>query len=430
MEYSALKFDTDDQLDRKTFIKNLMQIIDEWNKLKHENDSLVITVDSPWGSGKSYLLNMWKNWLISEENSDKNYCVTYYNAWENDDCDNSFIPFVYKLQEMDVYEKNIEFCEKVKDKTKSFLKSCAVALLKDGIKKAIGEEIANLISEGIDGTADGKIDNFFDKYRLYLDQKEKFRDALFELIPNDGKLIVFVDELDRCRPTFAVETLEIVKHYCNIKNIVFVFAVDLEQLAHSISTMYGNGMDSAGYLRRFFDININIPAGDIDKYVKYILHTNIDKMCLPENFTDIIVNVYTKLNLTLRDIDKISNNFIVFCLYYKHIIEENIHSQPNEISKKLEVYLYFITLKYKNPTIYNMILKQEFMSYDNAPKMWDILDRKYFISTNISNMLKDIQTGRAQKKENILIYQYGLKEVNSDGLSFSEHIERTLEMFS
>ena len=408
MEYTNLEFE-DDLLNRKTFVVNLMQVINKWDLLKHENDSLVISVDAAWGSGKSYLLNMWKNWLLSEENSHINYGVAYYNAWENDDCDNAFIPLVYKLQQMDVNKENITLLNNVTSRSKSFLKSCAVALLKDGIKKAIGDETADLICEGIDGVTEKEVESFFEQYGKFIDEKEKFRKALYDLIPDNGKLIVFVDELDRCRPTFAV---------------------DLEQLSHSISTMYGDGMDSAGYLRRFFDVNINIPSGDIKQYVLIILSDHLNKMGYAENFIDIVTNLFIKLKLSMRDIDKISNNFIVFCLFYKHLIDERTVSQPNEITNVLEVYLYFMTLKYKYPSVYKRILIQEFIAYDNSPKNWDVLEMKYFISPNISEMLKKIQTGGAQKKDNSLIQKYGLDKVNSNGVSFAEHIERTLEMFS
>jgi hypothetical protein len=77
-----------------------------------------------------------------------------------------------------------------------------------------------------------------------------------------------------------------------------------------------------------------------------------------------------------------------------------------------------------------LVLKQEFMSYDNAPKNWDVLEFKYFISPNISEMLKEIQTGNGQRQDGTFIKKYGFEKINCDGLSFAEHIERTIEMFS
>lgn len=431
MDYNNLNFNTNDIFKRKKFVENLMRIVDEWDQLKHENESLVMSLDAPWGSGKSYLLNMWRNWLISNENFDKNYYVTYYNAWENDDCDNAFIPLVYKLQEMDASEEGDQAFETLKLKTKSFVKACSIALAKDAIKKLIGDETSKMINQGIDSAVTPKTTDFFDQYKLYINQKKEFWKALSDLVPDEGKLIVFIDELDRCRPIFAIETLEIVKHYFNIKNIVFVFAIDLEQLSHSISTMYGVGMDSAGYLRRFFDININIPTGDIHNYISHKLKDQINKLGFSELFIDVLCNIYKKLDLSIRDFDKISNTFLIFCLYYKPIINKKmINSKLHNINNILEDYFYFMTLKYKFPHIYNMILKQDFMSYDNSPMNWPVLEIKYYVSANISEMLKKMQTGGAREISQSLIATHGIQEVNNNNkLSFAEHIELTIEMF-
>ena len=68
-----------------------------------------------------------------------------------------------------------------------------------------------------------------------------------------------IDELDRCRPPYAVELLEVAKHLFSVDYIVFVLAVNRPELAHSIRDLYGSGFDAAGYLRRFFDIDFRLP---------------------------------------------------------------------------------------------------------------------------------------------------------------------------
>jgi hypothetical protein len=427
MDYANLKFEIDDSLDRKKFVENIMNVIEKWNNLKHENDSLVISLDAPWGSGKSYLINMWKNWLLSKENEDKKFRITYYNAWENDDNDNAFIPLVYKLQDLEAYRENDNIAENLKEISKSFLKSCGLALLKDAVKKSIGESTAEILCNGIDGAGEtDKIQDFFSKYRKYINEKDKFKEALKVLIPIDGKLIIFIDELDRCRPTFAIETLEIIKHYFNQKNIVFVFAIDLEQLSYSISTMYGAGMDSAGYLRRFFDFNIRIPSGNLYDYIKPFYTSYYENVTNEGEFSEMLVNIFSKLNLSLRDIDKIFNNFTVFYLYY----EAHFNFLPEtRVVKVMEVYLYFITLKYKFPDVYSLIINRDFIAYDNAPKNWYVLEHKYFVSENISTLLKRIQTGANHGPGSDVISSFGLEDVNCDYTTFSQHIERTIEMF-
>ena len=77
-------------------------------------------------------------------------------------------------------------------------------------------------------------------------------------------LIVVIDELDRCRPSYAVELLEVAKHLFAVDHIVFVLAVNRSELAHSIRALYGSGFDAEGYLRRFFDVDFRLPAPDRD----------------------------------------------------------------------------------------------------------------------------------------------------------------------
>ena len=75
-------------------------------------------------------------------------------------------------------------------------------------------------------------------------------------------LIVMIDELDRCRPTYAIEVLEVAKHSFSVENIVFVLAINRSELAHSIQVIYGDRFDAEGYLRRFFDIEFQLPDPD------------------------------------------------------------------------------------------------------------------------------------------------------------------------
>lgn len=79
-------------------------------------------------------------------------------------------------------------------------------------------------------------------------------------------MIVIVDELDRCRPTYAVELLEIVKHLFNVPGIVFVLGVDRGQLASSAAKVFGTGVDADGYLRRFIDLECALPEPDLSLY--------------------------------------------------------------------------------------------------------------------------------------------------------------------
>jgi len=76
---------------------------------------------------------------------------------------------------------------------------------------------------------------------------------------NKQKLIIMVDELDRCRPTYAVEILEKINHFFNAKGVVFILGIDERQIANAMASVYGPKLDTDGYLRRFFDWRFKLP---------------------------------------------------------------------------------------------------------------------------------------------------------------------------
>ena len=84
-----------------------------------------------------------------------------------------------------------------------------------------------------------------------------------EATKGDKPIIFIIDELDRCRPSYAVELLEQVKHFFSVSGIVFVLSIDKVQLGHAVRGVYGNDRINADeYLRRFIDIEYSIPVPD------------------------------------------------------------------------------------------------------------------------------------------------------------------------
>ena len=80
-----------------------------------------------------------------------------------------------------------------------------------------------------------------------------------------------IDELDRCRPSYAVELLEIAKHLFSVDRIVFVLAVNRSELVHSIKALYGSEFDAQGYLGRFFDVDIRLPEPEREEFLEALL---------------------------------------------------------------------------------------------------------------------------------------------------------------
>ena len=102
----------------------------------------------------------------------------------------------------------------------------------------------------------------------FYDTKHYISKLIDELVATrTNRIIFFIDELDRCRPDYAVKVLESIKHYFDDERIIFVFSINASQLQHSIKAHYGEGFNATGYLDKFFDLWISLPKIDTSVFV-------------------------------------------------------------------------------------------------------------------------------------------------------------------
>ena len=84
----------------------------------------------------------------------------------------------------------------------------------------------------------------------------QFREQLAKAATEaDRPLIVLIDELDRCHPSYALELLATVRHLFNVDGVVVVLAINRAELAHSVQSIYGPDFSADRYLRRFADLH-------------------------------------------------------------------------------------------------------------------------------------------------------------------------------
>lgn len=350
------------------FLKNIIINSDEY-KRTDENDAYVIALDSAWGTGKTYFLSMFKSYLDGFLDEGKQYSgykqeINFidFNAWENDFWDNAFEPLMVRILESDLLEK-----EKDNKNAEEVLKGIYKAAFKVGkgfIKKKLEDYIGKDTLSEVENELSGPIRNYlynkddlFPDYKDFKNNIDTLRDTLSEYISkfNDGKkLLIIIDELDRCKPIFAIQLLEIVKHLFNIKGLVFLFTVDIEQLSHSIRTIYGQEMDSIGYLCRFFDYISRVPKADSRIYIegkieqlndKYEIFGNNDSDIFNYIY-DFIVELSNHYRLSIRDLDTI---FVTYNIMLNSFLKEYSNLEAHYI------YLYFVTMKYKKVEEFNKI---------------------------------------------------------------------------
>lgn len=235
-------------------------------------EPFVLAVDSPWGTGKTTFLRMWHCKLKNE-----GYPCLYFNAWENDFSDDPLVSLIGEIESgLDSIVPDVKTKRKAKEHFKK-AKKVGSALVKGSlpvaIKLATGLDVEKISEKVLKDLSENLADEMIKKYERDKSAIENFRqrlEAFVEVLGGNGEekkpLMLFVDELDRCRPTFALELLEKAKHFFNIEGIIFVLAMDKQQIGHSIKSIYGTGMDVDGYLRRFIDLDYHLPEPNSEAF--------------------------------------------------------------------------------------------------------------------------------------------------------------------
>jgi hypothetical protein len=246
-------------------LTNLMSLV---------SDPVVIAVDAQWGSGKTAFLKMWASELRKNGRP-----VIYFDAFANDYSDDAFAAIAGEIVELAERRRKNQT-----PKAKQFLAtamSASKVLVRSGLKLGIKAATMGAIEAAdlkqVSGDLANEAGALTDKYvGELITQKQKqlnvfqaFRDALADLPalladskPGDATstfpLVVIVDELDRCRPVFALEILERIKHFFSVPNVHFVLGTHLHQLSNSVIVAYGAGVDARTYLQKFIHLTFHL----------------------------------------------------------------------------------------------------------------------------------------------------------------------------
>lgn len=243
--------------------------------IKQLEGPFVLALDSPWGTGKTTMVRMLRASLKRD-----GFASVYFNAWKEDYVSDPLIPMVAAIDELKVADPEAEkrFGDRmvtVKRVASKVAKRGFVAAVKLGTMNALDlDEVA----EDVLSSAAGEVaDDLVSAFKQEKKSLEHFREALEGAVKavqsedSSKPLVFFIDELDRCRPTFAIELLERVKHLFDVKNLVFVLSVDKKQLEAITAAVYGERIDAPDYLRRFFELEFGIPAVSAERYTSTLL---------------------------------------------------------------------------------------------------------------------------------------------------------------
>ena len=383
-----------DELDRKPYAETLSNVVRSFQK------GTVIGLNGSWGTGKTTFVRMWKQHLENEH-----FPVAYYNAWVDDISDEPLFSLLKQLKEAANQGKDGSKLKKVLKTGARILARIAFAGAKASMGKVSefiinagegsAEEIKKILEEAGEGGLDA-IQGVFEKsledekdsmHSLMKDFKEAFQ-SYVEYDKDEERAAVpfvyFVDELDRCNPTFAVKVLERIKHLFEVPNVVFVLSVDKKQLAYSINGYFGSDkFDSNEYLRRFIGIEYNLPrlVGPVycshldEKYSIIQVIRSIKQNC--ENYASLYAT-YNRLmkeisiadEISLRQLERIYT-IVQLMLFNKSFVDSFIKTDE-------EIYFipicYFLAyLKVCKNDIYQNILSRSYSVLELFEKLDELM---------------------------------------------------------
>jgi hypothetical protein len=280
-------------------------------------DGFVLAINNEWGTGKTTFVKMWQQQLNNQD-----FKTLYFNAWENDFENGALTALVSELSTLQ--EKGTKsLFKKVLAKGAILTKSALPILLKAAVSKYLDKEVLKELFEGIADSANELLQTQIQEYTSKKEGLKEFKTSLEEFVKksSEDKPIVFIiDELDRCRPDYAVDVLEKVKHFFGVPGIVFVLSIDKAQLGNAIRGVYGSDrMNADEYLRRFIDLEYAIPEPKTELFCKYLFeyfnfgkffHSNERKQFGelrndPESFIKMSIQLFSNDKLTLRQQEKI-----------------------------------------------------------------------------------------------------------------------------
>lgn len=301
-------------------------------------DPLVAVLDAPWGSGKTTFIKMWCGHMRNN-----GFPVIYFDAFKNDYEEDAFLAIAGEVVALaKEYEQHGV-------KRSAFVEAAAKcgnvlgAALKGGAKKLASKVIGEGgLEEVLEAASKDGAEQAIDDAHKYLVEKlesrneekgvvDDFRSALESIAKSMNNaalqghsvegalkrpLVFIIDELDRCRPSFALDIIERIKHFFSVPSVHFLLVTNLKSLELSVKHVYGIGELSSQYLHKFYNVIIKLDAAknnsiDVLKgWIEnlYSINNNTNSSRIQKN---ILLRIARLRRASLRDVEKIYSVMIM-----------------------------------------------------------------------------------------------------------------------
>lgn len=248
-----------DVLDRRRLAEQLTEYLDRLR------DGAVIALDAPWGEGKTWFARHWAAELVAN-----GFRVGCLDAFESDYVEDPFLLLAAEIRRLSAEDQSraARLGSKAAQVGKALL-PMATKLTINLVGKAMGTtDLGDAWDAQIDKVGEQGADAAQAWVKRRIEQHDKERDSMrafhqeledFAKGDDDKPVVIIIDELDRCRPAFAVKLLERIKHFFDAPNLVFVLVMNRDQLEKAIRGVYGAQTNAAVYLGKFLHLSLRLP---------------------------------------------------------------------------------------------------------------------------------------------------------------------------
>ncbi|MGM8889686.1 KAP family P-loop NTPase fold protein [Psychrobacter sp. 1Y1] len=380
-----------DWLERKGFAIQLTNIVEN-----NKQGEVVIGLSGQWGEGKTTFVKMWQKHM-----ENKDIASIYFDAFEYDYIEDVFLSLaieIYNYAKVNGLTAQEDYLNKSKN-TYHLLQAIIAKTSPINIDSSLQEklvdnenqpfDIAKIIKDNLNFSLDNAFEQALKKKEVFRDFKKSLSQLATQASNQDIPLIIIIDELDRCKPSFAVEILEKIKHLFLVEGVVFVLSMHHEQLEESIKKVYGQNIDAHTYLQKFIDYPTRLPKADLSNSSnrrKYF-YNQVDFIGLPTRPSSSMNSSYElflllsiRYDLSYRQLNKALQN-------YKYLLA-SLNTNFDNLYPKMFLMVFISILKVKNGHLISKIRNNTATYTDLVENALEVRGQDDFNIETLQNLLK------------------------------------------
>ena len=380
-----------DWLERKGFADQLTNIVEN-----NKQGEVVIGLSGQWGEGKTTFVEMWQKHM-----ENKNIASIYFDAFEYDYLEDVFLSLaieIYNYAKVNGLTAQEDYLNKSKN-TYHLLQAMIAKTSPINIDSSIQEklvdndsqpfDIAKIIKDNLNFSLDNAFEQALKHKEVFRDFKKSLSQLATQASNQDMPLVVIIDELDRCKPSFAVEVLEKIKHLFLVEGVIFVLSMHHEQLEESIKKVYGQNIDAHTYLQKFIDYPTRLPKADLSNNSnrrKYF-YNQVDFIGLPtrpsssmDRSYELFLLLSIRYDLSYRQLNKALQN-------YKYLVA-SLDTTFDNLYPKMFLMVFVSVLKVKNGHLISKIRNNTATYIDLVENALEVRGQGDFNIERLQNLLK------------------------------------------